>query len=132
MLWTRLNILIILLIREFKFDPISEAPGVIAEKLTKIANRTGKFISLLDTTPVGPFHPYEDYLECGLLDEDLEKDFKEMFGKKARLKPKESLEYLAAMFKKYPEMKGLYHAPQNWLNKAEANSKNHWYYKMRK
>lgn len=113
---------------QFDFNPISETPGAIAERLNKFANRLGRTIDFLDTDPAGPLHPYRDYVQCGLLDSDLKKDYDDRFNK--RLNEEETMDFLNDMWRKYPDMRNLYPSPQDMVNTAEKNSRNHWFYQI--
>ena len=116
---------------EFSFNPISEIPSEIAVKLVKTANRLKNLIAFIDTKPVGPNHPYQDYLQCGLLDKDLEEEYINRFGEKDRLTKEETTNFLKDMWNKYPKMRELYPIPQSMVKMAEQNSKDNWFYKLR-
>ena len=107
---------------EFNFNPISEAPSDIAQRLSKGVNRLKKLIDFINTEPAEPLHPYKDYLQCGLLDKDLKNEFDERF-KNQRLTRDEALDYLNGMWMKYPQMRELYPNPTDMVNTAERNSK---------
>lgn len=74
---------------------------------------------------------YQDFVKVGKLDSDLAKEYRERFGDKKRLTQDEALRFLKNMYAKYPEMKDLYPTPQDMINEAEENSKNHWFYRLR-
>jgi hypothetical protein len=73
----------------------------LALRMSKAANRIKKVIDFLDTTPVGPLHPYEDFVECGLLDEDLQREYEDMFGDTRRLNRDQALDFLRSISQKY-------------------------------
>ena len=57
---------------EIHFNPLSETPGDIALWFKKNAKRLNNVAKLLDTDPVGSRRPWEDFVECGLLDAELQ------------------------------------------------------------
>ncbi len=115
---------------EIKFNPLGATPSKIVEKAIKTANRVKKALDFINTEPSGPNNPYKDYIDCGLLDNELEEDYEEYFGDQLRLNYDDALDFLNDMNKKYPDMKKLYPTPNDMLNEAEINSKEHWFYRM--
>jgi RHS repeat-associated protein len=117
---------------KFKFSPLKEKAGKqITKRLAKRLNRIAQVIDLINTKPVGPNHPYRDFLKLGNLDYDLEKEYIDRFGDKDRLTPDEASNFLNDMYEQYPELSDLYMTPEDMLNEAEKNSKDHWFYKLR-
>ena len=113
---------------EIDFNPLSETPGDIALWFNKNAKRLRNVRKLLDTDPVGPRRPWEDFVECGLLDAELQDSYDRWFGDRRRLSRDELLDFLNTHRDRSPEMRELYGSPENMLNQAEANAQQHWFY----
>ena len=116
---------------EFDFDPIREVPGSLALRLLKSANRLKQFSErVIDTQPSGPLHPYRDFLECGLLDADLEREYTGRFGRTRRHTQEQALDFLTDMLAKYPQLEKLYPRPADMLDKARENMEGGWFYNL--
>ncbi len=113
---------------EIDFNPLSETPGDIALWFAKNAKRLRNVAKLLDTDPVGPRRPWEDFVECGLLDAELEDSYERWFGDRKRLSREELLDFLNTHRDRSPEMKDLYGTPENVLDQAETNAQQHPFY----
>ena len=116
---------------KFEFNPISGDPSDIAQWFSKTARRLDAATRWIDTEPVGPRKPYEDFLACGQLDVELEKSFDAWFKGKDKLTGDEAREWLDAMQNRHSEFNDLYPSPKNMLEQAEVNSKAHWFYRIR-
>ncbi len=102
------------------FDPLSERPGDIALRLKKTLHRLSKLLEKIDTPTVGPRRPIEDFVECGILDAELQNNYEKWFRNKREdhLTRDELLDFLNAQRARYPQMKHLYGTPENMLDQA--------------
>ncbi len=113
---------------EIDFNPLSKTPGSIAEKLLKTSRRLANLRKLLDVDPVGPKRPWDDFVECGLYDAELEDSYENWFGDQKRLSRDDLLDFLNTHRDRSPEMRELYGKPENLLDQAEANAQQHPFY----
>jgi RHS repeat-associated protein len=116
---------------QLQFNPLSARPGLVLTKTGRIFNRLDMVIDLIDTKPVGPNNPI-NYVECGLLDAKLQKEYERAgFTDGQRLTRTQAEGFLNDMYLQFPEMRGLYPSPAQMLDVAESNSMNHWVYQMK-
>ena len=113
---------------EISFDPLSEAPAGAALWLAKKAKRARDLARRLDTKPVGPKRPWDDFVECGIYDEELKASYDEWFGDKNRLSRDELLDFLNTHRDRSEELRQLYGKPENILDQAEVNAQQHPFY----
>jgi RHS repeat-associated protein len=117
---------------QLQFNPLSARPAAGMLQAGKFFNRIGTAINLLDTKPAGPKDPLNDYVECGLLDAKLQKEYEKAgFTDGQRLTRDQAEGFLNNMYLQYPDMRGLYPSPSQMLDVAEYNSMDHWFYQMR-
>jgi hypothetical protein len=116
---------------EFDFDPIREVPASLALRLLKSANRLKQFSDrVIDTQPSGPLRPYRDFLECGLLDAELEREYAGRFGRTRRHTHEEAADFLTDMLAKYPQLEKLYPGAGDMLDRARENMEKGWFYNL--
>lgn len=115
----------------FTFEPMNQTPGDMLLKLYKTGNRIKNLVNLINTVSEGSLHPYKDFLQCGKLDIELKKEYEKRNFPSDRLSRDDTQKFLDQMQRKHPEIHKLYPNPTDMLNKAEQNSKDHWYYKLR-
>lgn len=110
---------------------MNQTPGDLLLKLYKTGNRIKSIVDFINTVPEGPLHPYKDFLQCGKLDVELKKEYEKKYFPSDRLSRDDAQKFLDKMQNKYPEIQKLYPSPTDMLDKAEQNSKDHWYYQLR-
>jgi uncharacterized protein RhaS with RHS repeats len=120
-----------------EFNPISKDIGDIAKKFSgvgRLANRVDPSF-FLNPRPAGPFNaspwnnPQRSY-QCGTLDSDLQNEYQNQFSDRSRLNRSEAEDYLNRMFDKYGDrMRDFYATPENMLNQADQNARDHWWNK---
>ena len=75
---------------EFKFKPLKDVPTEIPPRVIKSLKRLKQVIDFINTEPVGPNNPYKNYIKITKLDTELQKEYKQRFGKQNRLTPRRS------------------------------------------
>jgi RHS repeat-associated protein len=116
----------------FDFTPIDD-PNSYASRLTKFTNYFDKAINFSKPTPAGPTrNSVSDYVDCGLLDSKLKKDFEKLYGngKNIRLNKADALKFLNLARAKYPkEYNRYYPTPNSFLQKSINEGKDNWWNK---
>lgn len=114
----------------FSFTPIAD-PGSYASRLTKFTNYFDKAINFMEPSPAGPNrNSVSDYVDCGMLDSKLKKDFEKLYGKgkNIRLNKADALKYLNIIRSKYSkEYSKYYPTPNSFLQKSINEGKDNWW-----